>query len=58
MTKTEEDEKAFRMKQYLYHNDQLQKLVTNSTSLVRFVETEEQIIQEVNPNLQKTEYSQ
>ncbi|MEQ8518988.1 MAG: ATP-binding cassette domain-containing protein [Cytophagales bacterium] len=49
MTKTEEDEKAFRMKQYLYHNDQLQKLVTNSTSLVRFVETEEQIIQEVNP---------
>jgi ABC-type multidrug transport system ATPase subunit/uncharacterized tellurite resistance protein B-like protein len=49
MTKTPEEQEAFRMKQYKYHNEQLQKLVTNSTSLVRYIETEEQLIQEFNP---------
>jgi hypothetical protein len=55
ITNTPEELNAFRMKKYNYHNDQLQKLVTNSTSLVRLLETDESLIQEYNPIYKKPE---
>lgn len=52
-TNSAEKQQEFRLMQYNYHNDQLEKLVTNSSSLVRMVETNERLIQEHNPIYKK-----